>query len=614
MGQHAMHLARRINLLRRRMDGGGVDDLSALPKTPFPSALLATPTIDEISQKLSELYLYYLLWRPSDTSLNDEVKDLQTWLKHILTLDGATLNWVAAWVNVSTEVPAVTLADYWPGIDADPSTASVQPAFTTRGKAAIDDDLAEIEKALFEPLAIGSQKLAFKTWYQRAYRDAWRDFAAIFPEAPAQLGSRDHWKEAGVLMPTQKGPYLALLDSLATELVAIGLTDKAPDWLDLVMRFKQIRLQADIDAKGGKAAAATNFIQKATDSVSSRINRVETATGTDAETALRFEDRMAAAKAFLTYRDALASLAPMMDSRKVAFNMASALYNEDPAEGDSPFFKARQAKNALQTILGRENKDTTIFWNLVNGPIRFYHQYALQDAQCQLQSLWEKDVYLEVQDLPSSANLNELLMGSDGFAVKFIKGPAAPFVGRSRGKGYYARKVDDLAMDIDTRFLTFLTRGASVAKPVASEFNVTIRAYPTDANQNAAIKPHATSLEVQCGDERNRLLNLHYPVKKTFHWSPRSCGDVVFKIEIGNLVLTRVYSGYLGFAKFLKDFETGQHTFRPADFPDSAAALRRMGITSITPRYQFSGHRPVIGLIKASPGRLPQDIVSCWGK
>ena len=148
---------------------------------------------------------------------------------------------------------------------------------------------------------------------------------------------------------------------------------------------------------------------------------------------------------------------------------------------------------------------------------------------------------------------------------------------------------------------------------MASEYSVTIKAYPTDANADAAIKPHATSLELQCGDEKNRLLNLHYPVKKTFRWSPQNCGDVVFKIEIGNLILTRVYDGYQGFAKFLKDFQTGQRTFRPSDFPDSEPALKRMGIKYITPRYQFSGHQKVVQLLRASPGSVPQEITTCWG-
>ena len=612
MGHHVMHLARRINLLHLRMEGSGVEALTVMPKAPYPSELLEVQTIAEVSDKLSELYVYYLLWRESDTSLNDELKDLQTWLKHILTLEGARLNWLVDWVNINGEVAGTSVADYWGELNPDPDEVIVAPAYTDKGRSAVDGYIGEIERALFEPLAIGSQKLDFKKWYENGYIAAWSAFAAYFPKAPLHLRDRDQWKQVGTLMPTEKGPYLALLDDMVAQLSAVSRKENRPAWVDLILRFKQVKIEAKADGKAAKAAKG--ILNKATQTVKTKMGRVGTAAGQGSGDLFSFEDRVAAGKAYNQYRASLNGLMPMTDSRKVAFKMASELYGEDPAEGESPFFAARSAQQKLEGLMGRRNKDTAVFWNLVNGPVLFYHQYAAREAQCHLQSLWEKDVYLEVQDLPRGTNLNQLLMGSSGYAVKFLKGPAEPFIGRSRGKGYFARKVNGLALDLDTGFLTFLTRGASVAKPVASEYKVTIKAYPTDANKDAAIKPHATSLEVQCGDEKNRLLNLHYPVRKTFRWSPRDCGDVVFKIEIGNLVLTKVYEGYQGFAKFLKDFQTGQRTFRPNDFPNSAAALKRMGIKHITPRYQFSGHRKVVQLLRATPGRIPQDITSCWGK
>ncbi|MFO7713039.1 type VI secretion protein IcmF/TssM N-terminal domain-containing protein [Desulfosarcina sp.] len=612
MGHHAMHLARRINLLRQRMEGQGFEALLAMPSTPYPSSLLEVQAIDEISDKLSELYLYYLTWRSSDSSVNDEVKDLQTWLKHILTFDGARLNWLVDWVNSNGQVAGVNASDYWGVIDPDPEEATVAPAFTGKGHAAVEAYLAEIERALFEPLVIGAQKLDFNAWYAREYVDAWRFFAAYFPSIPQRLKNREQWRQAGGVMASEKGPYLAILERMADELDMVGQNDARPVWVDLVYRFKQVRLQAKADGKTGQAAA--NIIEKATQTVASRIGRLDNAAGMEASSAFNFEARLAAGKAFNQYQEALGRLAPMTESRKIAFKMAADFYSGDPAEGGSPFFEARGAQKQLEASLGQETTDTTVFWNLIDGPIRFYHVYAAREAQCHLQSLWEKDVFLEVQDLPAGTNLNQLLMGGDGYATQFLKGPAQPFIERSRGKGFYAKMVQGIALDLDTRFLTFLTRGASVTKPVAAAFSVTVKAYPTDANKDAAIKPHATSLELQCGDEKNKLLNLHYPVKKTFRWSPQNCGDVVFKIEIGNLVLTRVYDGYQGFAKFLKDFQTGQRTFGPDDFPDSAPALKRMGIKSITPRYQFSGHQKVIQLLQASPGPVPQEIAACWGK
>jgi type VI secretion system protein ImpL len=107
-------------------------------------------------------------------------------------------------------------------------------------------------------------------------------------------------------------------------------------------------------------------------------------------------------------------------------------------------------------------------------------------------------------------------------------------------------------------------------------------------------------------------VNLNYPVRKRFKWSPQDCGDVTFSIKIANLVLTKKYSGNIAFAKFLNDFDKGTRTFYPAEFPDEAADLKRMGIRYIKARYQFTGHRPVLGLLRAGPGRVPEEIVVCW--
>jgi type VI secretion system protein ImpL len=265
MGHHAMHLARRINLLHLRMERPDLEVLQEMPVVPYPSALLELQTIDEISEKLSELYLYYLLWRESDGFLNDELKDLQTWLKHILTMEGARLNWLADWVNVNGEIAGVSLADFWEDLDPNPDDVAVAPAFTQNGRVAVDGYLDEIERALFEPLAIGSRKLDFKNWYARGYVSAWSTFATRFPSAPMGLKDRAQWKQAGALMPSEKGPYLALLDYMADQLNVVAQEKDLPEWVDLVFRFKQVRIQAKTDGKGAKAAAG--ILDKATQTV-----------------------------------------------------------------------------------------------------------------------------------------------------------------------------------------------------------------------------------------------------------------------------------------------------------------------------------------------------------
>ncbi len=611
MGHHAMHLSRRINLLKSRLTDNEMEALIALPAAEYSGELMNIEVIDEITDQLGGNYLYYLIWRTDGSLLNNELKDLQTWLKHILTLDGVNLNWLVDWTNVNGEVTGVQMADFWRGLSPDPDEVAVFPAFTPEGQKVIDGYIVELENALFEPLAIGSQKLDFQKWYAEGYIDQWQAFARYFPKGPERLSDRDMWQQTGADIPTDQGPYFQLMAQMAESLTPVKGNDGAPEWIDLVYRFRDTRIQSKaIGKKGGIAKAG--IIQRTTSKVKSKLSRLEYQTGVKAGDALSFEARMDAAKAFKRYKDALHELSASTDSRKTAFAMASVLYGEDPATGDSPFFQAQQGEKKLRLEIGKRNKRTDLFWDLVDGPIRFYHDYVVRETQCQLQSIWEKEVVLEVQDVPHGTNLNKLLMGSGGYAINFVKGPAAPFIDRSKSKNYFARKIDGKAVTFDTRFLTFLSRGKKVAQPVQANYAVSIKAYPTDANKGAAVKPHATKLELKCGDDRKKLVNLHYPVRKTFNWSAQNCGDVVFKIEIGNLVLTKLYEGYLGFPRFLNDFKTGQRTFRPDDFPEQAAALKRMRIKQITPRYQFKGHQKVLGFLQASPGRIPQEIAKCW--
>jgi type VI secretion system protein ImpL len=79
-------------------------------------------------------------------------------------------------------------------------------------------------------------------------------------------------------------------------------------------------------------------------------------------------------------------------------------------------------------------------------------------------------------------------------------------------------------------------------------------------------------------------------------------------------VLTRKYKGFRAFAKFLKDFSKGRRTFYPDDFPDHAAALKRLGIKHIDVQYEISGSRPAIAALRAATGSVPRNIAKCWAQ
>jgi type VI secretion system protein ImpL len=294
--------------------------------------------------------------------------------------------------------------------------------------------------------------------------------------------------------------------------------------------------------------------------------------------------------------------------------MAGQVFKKGAAPDNSAYFKAHDAYNRLKATLSYPGIKQDLFWPLLTGPLNFLAAFICSEAACQLQVLWEDEVLVEVTGTSDQMDLNQLLFGPEGYAAKFMQGPAQPFIGRKLGKGYYAKKIRGLSIAFEPAFLTFLSKGARSSKPVKANYVVTFKGLPTSANKDARIQPHATRLELECVGKTQNLINRNYPIRKTFNWAPQTCGDVLFAIEVGNLVLTRKYKGFRAFAKFLKDFSKGRRTFYPGDFPDQAGALKRLGIKHIVVHYEISGSGPAIAALHAATGRVPREITKCWAQ
>ncbi len=612
-GANVAHLVRRINVLKARLAQENLDQLAGLPQPGYTNAvLMRNDVIPEIEAKLGQQYLYAIAWQRDSGALNKEVTFLQTWLKHLLSLPGVTLNWLVDWVNTDPAVTPVSMNDFWGG-DPDPEAAHVPAAFTQAGENRIQSAMGEIEAALFDPLIIAGAKVEFNKWYRQSYVKAWQTFVQAFDEGQKGLKGRDQWQAVAKRIPTAQGPYFALIDRMAVEFETFSQENPLPPWVALAYDWQSVRKEAQ--AGDVIDPSKSGIIRKATRSVTSRIIRAEMALGVKARKPMKPEEQLKAAKAFVAYQKGLDDTVKATDSRNVAFQMASDLYQQDPATGEAPLLSANRSLDEIRTTVGEARNETEqLFWELLWGNIRFMQYYINQEAACQLQNRWEKEVLMEVQDVSADQDMGQLMMGSNGFAAKFIAGAAEPFISRSMAKGYYAKKALDLDLNFEKDFLAYLSKGAQAARPRKSSYSVKIRAYPTDTNRNASMRPHATLLELQCAGESTRLENLNYPVAKTFVWSPQSCGDVLFQISVGNLVLTKSYTGYNAFAKFLDEFKTGQRIFKNNEFPSEEAALRRLGIKYIKAKYQFQGHRKALEMLYSAPGRPPSRIVRCWNQ
>ena len=610
IGQYVVHLARRINLLKMRLDGRGLEALRTAPQPPLvvflPSAIAEAKIPPEDRQRFGPLYHYYLLWRTDAGALNKEMSILQAWLKHIVTVKGRNLQWLATWIDRQSGLPSITLSSFWGPGAAEAGDAAVAPSFTKKGKELLDALVQELAQAYPDPGVIGGEQAGMDRWYRPAFFGAWHAFGAAFPKGEQRLKGGKAWQQVAARMATDDGPYFAVFGRMASEMETVAGGGDAPWWVRQVYRVKAARDEAALAGKEKGTLEKTAETGKQLLSIFDRLF--------GAESGVTAASRLQAAKAYQEYSGALAVIVQATASRGQVYQLTSQTYSEDPATGKSPFLVAQGAVGRLRTEVAGGRPIDDMVGRLLGGPVDFLWTFARHETACALQGQWEEKVLAESQGATGQQAM-QLLLGPDGLVGKFLKGPAAPFVGRNL-KGYYAKEFLGGTVPLAPAFFNYLTRGAHAATVAASKpsYAVTIRGLPTDANPEAQTKPQATRLELTCQAGPQTLVNLNYPISKTMNWSADTCGDVVLQIEVGKITLKKRYAGEQAFPEFLQDFRSGNRTFLPNEFPGESESLARLGIKFIRVNYQFSGDQPVVGQARALPGEAPRSIATCWAQ
>jgi type VI secretion system protein ImpL len=601
--QYVTHLVRRINLLKARIEG---QSFSALQSKPQPSYEPTLETEDskktsKVKEKFGELYLYYLVWRYDPGEMNKELTTLQAWLKELISSKRGNLRWLVLWADKQGTISRITLQDFWGGSLPLGDEKIVSGSFTRKGKEAIDSFIKELESALGDQNLLAQQKSDFEKWYPTVAFENWQHFLTFFPRGAESLKGFKEWQPVASKMPTDQGPYFALLNRVAVELEPLAQSETLPPWLRQVYHFQMVKTLSKTMKEGG-------LLDKAAEEAKKWITQLEKIVGKEGG---QIEAQSQAAKAYQDYLKGLTELSQTTQSRAQAFQLASQIFSEDPATSKSPLMMAAGAYHRMKSIMAKGRPGEEVFWRLLAGPLDFLWSFIRRETANYLQAQWEEKVLAEVQGMPPQQAV-QLLLGPEGHVWKFIKGPAAPFLTKTP-KGYVAKEILGGTIPFDVSFVNFLTRGAPAPTLTKQNYTVVIRGLPTAANPEAKVQPHSTKLELQCGGGAQTIINYNYPVSKTFQWSMESCGDVVFQIEVGNIVLTKKYLGNQAFPEFLQEFKEGQRVFLPSEFPNERAALESMGIKQIKVNYQFGGdYRILVGQIKPIPGQAPPKIVKSW--
>ncbi|HBG06211.1 MAG: type VI secretion system protein ImpL [Geobacteraceae bacterium GWC2_58_44] len=605
--QYVVHLVRRINILKMRLAGNAPSALRENPQPEYLSSLNspAAAGTPEARKAFGTLYLSALIWRENPVEIGKEKAMLQSWLKQLLAVKGSNLQWLTVWVDRQSGLPPVTLKDFWGGSLTATGEKTVAPAFTRKGKETVDSLVQELEAAVPDSAPVVAREADFAGWYRRAAFEAWHEFAADFAKGEERLRGPAEWQQAAFKMASEQGPYFALLGKVVLELEPLVLEAPPPPWLQQIHQFQSARAQGLVQENAA--------INKAAEGSKKILTTIRKNVGQEAG-AHKLEAQMTTAKACKEYCSALTAIAPAVASRNQVFQLASQTFAEDPAIGKSPLYAAAASAGRLKAGISAEAADP-VFNQLLIGPLQFLWSYLRTESAAQLQALWEEQVLAGTMGMTSQQAI-PVLLGPDGLAWRFVKGPAAPFLNQSLS-GYRAKEALGGKIAFENALFSFMNKGAKAQAAVMAmgrpqNYSVGIKGLPTDANAEAKIKPHATRLEMQCGGIIQSLANYNYPVGKTFSWSPDACGDVLFQIEVGDVVLTRHYPGQQGFPDFLKDLNGGRRTFGGREFPGEKSALDRMGVKSITVNYQFIGSGAILQQTATLSGQAPRSIARGW--
>jgi type VI secretion system protein ImpL len=612
-GQYVSFLTRRINLLKGRLNQEEFEKLKNRPYPPYLAMLSGSrqESDDQLRQKFGRLFLYYIYWRTDTAEISKEIDILRVWLRDLIKLRDARPHWIVVWVNKEGAIAPVALKDFWGGSLSAGGEITVDPAFTKKGKEAIDALFKEIEEALDEPALMEKQRLETDAYYRKNCFSAWRNFALRFSDGSKRLNGKSEWMQAATKMGRDEGPYFALLNRMTVELEPVVTGENIPPWLGQVYQFQTVK---NAGTKGKLMTKTAEEGKALLDKIKDKLGRKIEPTSIDAH--------LAAVRAYQDYQNALAVIVQASAVRGQMFQITAQTFSEDSVTGKSPFAVGFNAALKLKNYLAGSAEADGIVGGLILGPMEFLWALARMEAGCQLQANWEKEVLAEVQGA-SAMQETELLWGNNGLAWKFVKGSAAPFIGWKASGGYNAKEVFGGAIAFEKKFFSSLGMGAGTRARTATAssqqqaYKVVISGLPTDANADASVKPHKSSLELSCSTGVQVLENLNYPKTQTFQWTPETCSDVTLRIYVGNAVLAKHYAGPQAFVDFLRDFPGGRHTFSAGEFPDQKNELKKAGVKYVVVSYSISGHQAVLKSFESvgagkSQARALGKITACW--
>jgi type VI secretion system protein ImpL len=621
-GYAILGAVRYSNMLAARINGANYDQLRAMPQVPSHSRADDFTLNDEIRSGLSELVPAAIAWSDSDDYYLKMSLEKNRALITKVAFDTTQMPWLIQWANSLSNVAPIQASNFWRPDVLQNDRLTIAPGLTKAGSQQIDVYLNQLLAALNNSPEAVSQVDLFRKDYQRKRFAAWREFARGFYDGGNVVGVEPAWRDVVTTLGTKASPFYMFFRKVNDEFAGLPEQD-SPEWLTFVRHFHDVQSRAISSAPLKGAANMVSAINTAT----AGMLRPNINTGGINTGGVSLVGAVqAASKDINSYEVIVKSLQAAAVQAQggigTDFKMAQAYFS-----GAAELATDLSALRALEQNLLQFRKDSTfdkpeneIFWQVIFGPVDILATYVLEQASCQIQQDWERNVISRSQLATSPKEASTQLFGEQGTVWAFVDGPGKNFINRGAG-GFSATQFKNYQMPFSSEFMDFLnqavtTRVSQLVKQqraAASDkksAKLSLAAYPLSVNPTAKVRPYAATLVMQCADAVIELSNLNMQANDSFVWSPDQCGETTLEIEVDNMTLTKRYPGPLGLPTLLEEFQDGARVFTPADFPAAADRLDALDITEITIRYDMTGRTELLQLAQDYQYMLEQNTPS----
>lgn len=556
----------------------------------------------------AQLYLFALDWMPAGEMQDALAAGIRSLLDRAVSREEASLlRDVEQGVNEGMPAARVCLSHFW----TDAPTGGdrercVPPAYTARGYAVMEEALGDILTASGNTPGMRQNIEAYRHDYLRRYERAWRDFASAFGQGWSGLQQSEIFAALGAEGNAAALPHLRLLQRMGDELLPLARQARATGsslapWVQDALLLRILCDMALADPQSGKTPAWRGVLSISLESpeLLASLRDITRDMG-------HLRQSLEAAMALRRALGHCTELLRVMGSQSRSLALAREHFaNPRDTPEESPYTGASEAMKDVLPPLAAPHGAGRL---LLAGMLDCLRQGITVQAAAAVQHAWENEVLSSPAALYEGRNL-DALYGRDGAVTRFLAQTIAPLL-RRQNAAPAAAFWEGTPFPFTADFLASISRAEAVAAaPPRETYDVLLRSQPTILNAEATQRPDSTEFSLLCGDAPQRLINNNYPRSARIRYARAQCADATLTLRFPGFEARHTYPDFIA---FLRDFQYGERTFTPEDFPDAARQLAAIAATRLTVRLLPDNSAAILEARDNEPSTLPERIVYTW--